>query len=274
MITEIKGKIPSITDLFQWEPKGLSNEKISSDVTANHRLSSKLIWLNNSRIRERIKGSCLKQDKVTSTPKDVVNLFNVYELDRCSQALKANFALKDCLFGAVKLTINTGPDKCSYSGYGVGLDSRSLISFPNVDWHKNIVIFRVDNSSSVHIDNKKKDILVLGNARIRWYYDNNRSWKFYWFFEIRNKICLTLHYNGSKSFLFVNATKMYQFKAKHPEIKPYMLGLQNISKDFTANNIKKGLNSSVYDFPVDYNIIDINDIINIHKYWIKWQDIK
>ena len=45
-----------------------------------------------------------------------------------------------------------------------------------------------------------------------------------------------------------------------------MLGLQNISKDFTANNIKKGLNSSVYDFPVDYNIIDINDIINIHKY--------
>ena len=67
---------------------------------------------------------------------------------------------------------------------------------------------------------------------------------------------------------------MYQFKAKHSEIKPYMLGLQNISKDFTANNIKKGLNSSVYDFPVDYNIIDINDIINIHKYWMKWQDIK
>ena len=159
MITEIKGKIPSITDLFQWEPKGLSNEKISSDVTANHRLSSKLIWLNNSRIRERIKESCLKQDKVTSTPKDLANLFIVYELDRCSQALKANFALKDCLFGAVKLTINTDPDKCSYSGYGVGLDSRSLISFPNVDCHKNIVIFRVDNSSSVHIDNKKKRYL-------------------------------------------------------------------------------------------------------------------
>ena len=61
------------------------------------------------------------------------------------------------MFGAVKLTINTtDPDKCSYSGYGVGLDSRLLISFPNVDWHKNIVFFRADNSSSVHIDSKKK----------------------------------------------------------------------------------------------------------------------
>ena len=59
---------------------------------------------------------------------------------------------------------------------------------------------------------------------------------------------------------------MYQFKAKDSEIKSYMLGLQNISKHLAANNIKKGLSSSVYDFPVDYNIIDINDIINIHKY--------
>ena len=42
---------------------------------------------------------------------------------------------------------------------------------------------------------------------------------------------------------FVNATKIYQFKAKDSEIKKYPLCLGNISKDFTANNIKyPGLN--------------------------------
>ena len=82
----------------------MSNEKISLDFTENHSLSSILIWLHNSRIRERIKKSCLKQDKVTFTPKDLVNLLIVYELDRWSQDLKDSFTLKDCLFGAVKLT--------------------------------------------------------------------------------------------------------------------------------------------------------------------------
>ena len=44
------------------------------------------------------------------------------------------------------------------------------------------------------------------------------------------RFVLTLHYNGSNSFLFVNATKMYNFKAKDAEIKDYTLCLGNISK--------------------------------------------
>ena len=78
--------------------------------------------------------------------------------------LTAGFTLKDCLFGVVQLTKNTDPDKYSYSGYGIGFDSRSHFSAPNFNWGKNIVIFGVANSSSVHIDNKKKDILVLGKG--------------------------------------------------------------------------------------------------------------
>ena len=52
--------------------------------------------------------------------------------------------------------------------------------------------------------------------------------------------------------------------------------LGNISKDFTANNMKKktGLNGYVYEFSVDYNIIDTSNIINIHKYLMKKHDIK
>ena len=51
---------------------------------------------------------------------------------------------------------------------------------------------------------------------------------------------LSLHYNVSNSTLFINSTKLYQFKAKESEIKPYILCLGNIiSKDFTANDMKK-----------------------------------
>ena len=50
---------------------------------------------------------------------------------------------------------------------------------------------------------------------------------------------------------------------------------RNISKDFRANNIKKpGLNGYVYDFSVDYIIIDTSNSINIHKYLMKKHDVK
>ena len=44
---------------------------------------------------------------------------------------------------------------------------------------------------------------------------------------------------GTIVFLYVNATKIYQFKANDFEIKKYPLCLGNTSKDFTANNMKK-----------------------------------
>ena len=51
------------------------------------------------------------------------------------------------------------------------------------------------------------------------------------------RFILSLHYNRSDSFLFVNAIKIYQFKVKDSEIKPYPLYLGNISKDFTIDNM-------------------------------------
>ena len=50
---------------------------------------------------------------------------------------------------------------------------------------------------------------------------------------------VSLHYHGSNRFLFVNVVKMYQFKAKDSEIKPYSMCLGNISKTFTINNMNK-----------------------------------
>ena len=53
------------------------------------------------------------------------------------------------------------------------------------------------------------------------------------------RFVLQLHYNGSNNFLFANTTKVYQFQAKRSEIEDYPLCLDNVSKDFTVNNMKK-----------------------------------
>ena len=73
----------------------------------------------------------LEQDKAPFTPNIVVNLYNVYEWNRWSKELNAEFefTLKDCLLGYVKIAINADPDKSSYSGYGIGFDSCSHFQF-------------------------------------------------------------------------------------------------------------------------------------------------
>ena len=73
-------------------------------------------------------------------------------------------ALKNCLFGAVTLTKNADIDKYKYSGHGIGFDRKSSFSFPSGGFGQNVLIFGVDMSSSAHIDNKKKVILVLGKG--------------------------------------------------------------------------------------------------------------
>ena len=81
------------------------------------------------------------------------------------------------------------------------------------------------------------------------------------------EFCLSLHYNGAKSYLYFNGTEIHKFKAKDSEIAASPLCLGNISKDFSVDNMKKtGLNGYVYDFSVDYDAIAVDDILDIHKY--------
>ena len=75
-----------------------------------------------------------------------------------------------------------------------------------------------------------------------------------------------MHYNGANSYLFVNGTEIYKFKAKDSEIVATLLCLGNISNNFAVDNMKKtGLNGYFYDFSVDYDAIAVDDILDIHK---------
>ena len=83
-----------------------------------------------------------------------------------------------------------------------------------------------------------------------------------------------MHYNGTNSYLFVNGTEIYKFKAKDSEIVATPLCLWNISKDCSVDNMKKtGFNSYVYDFSVDYDAIAFDDILDIDKYLMKKNNI-
>ena len=68
------------------------------------------------------------------------------------------------MFGAIKLTKNDDLDKYKYSGYGIGFDVHGTFSFPSGGFGCNVIIFGVDTGSSIHVDNNKKDILILGEG--------------------------------------------------------------------------------------------------------------
>ena len=90
------------------------------------------------------------------------------------------------------------------------------------------------------------------------------------FAKVNTKFCLSLHSNGDNSYLFVNGTEIAKFKAKDSMTVPNNLCLGNVSKDFSASNMKKtGFNGYIYDFSVDYDSIDVNNIKDIHKYLMK-----
>ena len=83
-----------------------------------------------------------------------------------------------------------------------------------------------------------------------------------------------MHYNGANSYLFVNGKEIHKFKANNFEIVATPLCLGNISKDWIVDNMKKtGLNGYVYDFSVGYDAITVDDILGIHNYLMKKNDI-
>ena len=75
-------------------------------------------------------------------------------------------------------------------------------------------------SSSAHIGNKKKDILVFGKGPTQGLEHTLTAEKTYAtnFTVTKKKFCLSLHYSGANSYLFVNGTEIYKFKAKDSEI--------------------------------------------------------
>ena len=112
------------------------------------------------------------------------------------------------LFGAVKLT-----EKADYyCGYHIGLHWRWSFSVSdNSGFNKNVVIVGADMNSSLHIDNKKRNILILGkvptdalkNTTLAVEKESSIT-----FTEQQKNFCLSLNYNGMDKYIFVNGIEI------------------------------------------------------------------
>ena len=142
-----------------WQSKRLSDDTIKPPTVSDYKLNPKLNYFG-TKTRLEFRGICLKQHKSTFNHGKIVNTYIVYELDKTYG--KTHPTLVNCLFGAVSITKNADIDKNKYSGYGIGFDRTGVFLLPDGSFGRNLVIFGVDMSSSVHVDNKGKDILIYG----------------------------------------------------------------------------------------------------------------
>ena len=162
--------------------------------------------------------------------------------------------------------------------YGIAFDGKGEWIFGN-DYATNVVSLVVDNSSSSHADPCQNNFLMLGKRDT---FDINGKFGGQWrkftinFSKAKTKFCLSLHYNGDNSYLFVNGKEPLKFKAHNGNINfPTWFCLGSISNEFGANESREVSSGGyLYNFSVDYNAIDISDILNIHKYLMVKNKIK
>ena len=163
------------------------------------------------------------------------------------------------------MTKDVDTDKYYYSGFGVSFFVRGIFSLPDGSFGKGVIIFSGDMTSTAKFQRKGSDHTTL-TAEVE--YSINFS-------EQRNKFSLSLHYNESNSYLFVYATKIYQFNANDSWTTAYMLCLENILKHFSVENIKKtGLNVYAYDLMYDLLTIILLRIVIVSIFTnILWIEI-
>ena len=137
-------------------------ETITPPTTSDNSLTPALSYYG-TKARVKFTGSCLKQSTNSYTHGKVVNIYIIYELG--AFGFHINYpTLNNCLFGAVTLTKNADIDKYGYSGYGIGFDGKTSFIFPSGGFGQNVITFGVDMTSSVHVDNKKKYLLIFGSG--------------------------------------------------------------------------------------------------------------
>ena len=183
--------------------------------------------------------------------------------------------MKNCLFGAIKIanTTNSDTDKWQYSDYGIGFHLTGSFTHPDGGNGKNVIIFGADLGNSRHVTKTTQSVLVLGHGLIlkkkdkTIYAEKTYSPNF----TVDNKIfCLSLHYNGDNSYLFVIGKEVTKLKVKNSELIKYRMCLGGFSKHYNKNGRKDtGLHGNVYDFSDDYSAIANDEILDIYKYLMK-----
>ena len=151
----------------------------------------------------------MKQDNVTFDHNKVVNIYIIYEISKIFN-ISDYPTLENCSFGAVSLNKNADINKYKYSGYGIAFDRHGCFSSPAIGLRRNVIVFGVDMSSSTKIDNRRKDILILGKGPTQGLEHTLSAKTMYLinFTEHNKKFCLSFHYNGVNSIYLIAVKKL------------------------------------------------------------------
>ena len=231
-----------------------------------------------------LQGSHFQQNNVLTSNNDhvinnhVINIYIVYKLDPIASRRDTTFTIQNALFGAMQITKNADTSKYDCKGYGICFDEGGQFDhtiteggFAHTTNARNVLIFGVDMSFSVHATNRANHIYVMGTEFVQGINDTTiyAEKSFYRnFTDPGKKFVLSLHYNGNNSYLFVNGRQELKFKCKTDQLVREKLCIGNFSDQWTTSESEKtGLYGKFYDFVVDYEeIAGTTKILDIHKY--------
>ena len=205
------------TRINSWKYNGMSEENIENITKSDSNFAP--TFVDHHVLPDiNFNGHCLINN--TYIPKKVINLYVSYTLNTWLWNLNTHFTLNNCWFGSVKLTKKADLDKYKYSGYDIGFDSRSEFLFTDESIGKNVTIFGADMSSSIHIDNKGKYILIFGEGPTQGLDDTTLTAEAIYpinFKQANKRLVLSLLSNRSNSFIFSMLQKY--FSSKHKALK-------------------------------------------------------
>ena len=242
---------------------------------------------NDGRIHVHLSGNHFQQNKVIiPNNNNAINIYCVYELDSIASSRDTSFTIQNALFGAMQITKNaTDSDKNNYKGYGICFDERSqfghTITENGITYTsngRNVLIFGVDMSFSVHATNRANHIYLMGDGLMQGINDTTLyAEKKYFrnFIEPNVKFVLSLHCNSNDSYSFVNGRQELKFKAKMGQLVKEKLCIGNLSDQWTTSESgKTGLYGNIYDFVIDYEeILLLKTICDMHRYLMIKHDI-
>ena len=235
-----------------WKSTGIFNYLGNSNMNAVGDSGGGLPDIkNDSRLYVFLSGNHFQQNKVIIPNDDnVINIYRVYEIQPIASSRDTSFTIQNALFGAMQITKDaTDNSKNNYNGYGIYFDEKSQFGHTitedgraHTTNGRNVLIFGVDMSFSVHATNRANNIYVMGDGPTQGIHDTTLYVeKNYWrnFTDPGKKFVLSLHYNGDDCYLFINGRQELKFKAKTDQLVREKLCIRNLSDQWTASESEK-----------------------------------
>ena len=270
----------SCKDISAWKSTGIYNYLSESNMNAFGNSKNDLPNLkNDGRIHFYLSGNHFQQNKVIiPNNNNAINIYCVYKLDPIASSRDTTFTIQNALFGAMQITKNSDTSKYDYKGYGICFDEGGQFAhtiaeggFAHTTNARNVLIFGVDMSFSVHATNRANHIYVMGKEFVQGINDTTIYAEKSFYRNFTNpgkKFMLSLHYNGDNSYLFVNGRQELKFRCKTDQLVKGKLCLGNLSDQWTTSESEKTeLYGNIYDFVADYEqIVGVKAIYDMHRY--------